>query len=169
MRGGDAERAAFDAQLAAGATRIDELQVALGNERTRHAEETHALHARADEHAARAAELATSLARGEERLGAAVADAERATARADRTESAALQATHRHERAMSELVEARRRDLLACHARLEQLGAALADARLRVPEPLEAIPSTEFQPGLALHDDRDNAPMPHDSTGDASP
>ena len=152
---GDVDRAAFDAQLAAGTTRIDELQAALRDERTRHTEETRALHARADEHTVRATELATPLVRGEERLGFAVADAERATARVDRIESAALQATRRHERATSELVEARRQDLLACHARLEQLGVALADARLQVPEPLEALPSTEFQPGLALDNDSD--------------
>ncbi len=164
----EAERAAFDARLAATAARIDELQAALGAEQTRRAEETRAQGLRADEHAARAAELATSLARSEERLAAAVARAEQSNERAGRTEFAALEATRRHERAMNELVDARRRDLLACHARIEQLSTALAEARSQVPEPLESLPSTEFQPGLALDDDPDNDPVARDSTGDVS-
>ena len=154
----EAERAALDAQRAGLAARIDELQAALETEQRLRAEETRALGQRADAHAARAAELATSLARSEERLAAAAARAEQASERADRVESAALQGARRHERAMSELVEARRKDLIACHARLEQLGAALADARLQVPEPLEALPSTEFQPELALDDDPGQEP-----------
>jgi len=150
-----AEQAIADRRQTGQQERIDALQALVEQERTQRADETRALGASVDEQALRANELGIRLARSEERLAAAESLAERNEQRAVRSETAAGHGTRRHERAMGELVEARRIDVLACHARIERLSGLLIEARLPEPHVSGPLPSAEVQAGFAFDEGTD--------------
>ena len=116
----------------------------------------------------RTAELETVLARVEAERDGSARRAEEAVARASRAEAAFVDATaradrldakrdaerERHEHAVADLAAVRRADVAACHARIEQLTAALAEAETLASELDGALPPVEYQLGLPLdHDD----------------
>ncbi len=100
----------------------------------------------------RTAELDRRLARAEGEREAALARGDEAARRAERAEAERLDDARRAERALGELAAARREDLARSQARIDQLAAALAEAELRVPDPVVPLPSTEFQPSLFFDD-----------------
>jgi len=151
-----ADQATADRQQTEQQERLGALQAVVEQERTLRADRTRALEASVDEQARRADDLGTRLARSEERLAAAVSLADRNEQRVVRSEAAARHGTRRHERAVGELVEARRVDVLACHARIERLSDLLIEAGLREPDTAGPLPSAEVQATLAFDDGTDD-------------
>ena len=117
--------------------------------------------------ARRGTELETALARAEAERDSSARRAEEAVARASRAEAAFVDTAaradrldakrdaerERHERAVADLAAARRTDVAACHARIEQLTAALVEAETPAPELEGTLPPVEYQPELPLEHD----------------
>ena len=154
------------AERQAATERAEAAVAQLERERDEHAAALERLGTERDTAGRRVADLDTALARAEAERDGAGHRADESVARAERAEAALIDANarvdrldakrdderQRYERAVAALAAARRADVAACHDRIEQLIATLAEAKVTVPETEVPLPTVEFQPGLPLGD-----------------